>query len=328
MESDEQPPTKKPEEDDEGSTHQRRASAPKPDQESFAPETLASLAIQILSLRGLDLPNTGLKGLPLSNSYYDYEFQDALKRAELLLKATSGRSESIVHAYQLFDEHSEPMTFEDVVRRFKEVGWKNLSSRGPVESVIRTIYSRASEVIDLQIRDFERVISRKAGEAFTVENLRAEFLSSLDAAFSETRLGSFFPYHESIVNKLTEYAIYLLLNDPVIDAPNIRWGRLEPMFGYFTFRSYVWPSGNETGRFRPFELFLHAAQAGIEPEKLIRSNLRTRFIPSPPCATSRPSVLWYHKGAEPVDPEYEEAKKADSARLRIGCEDLPGQSSD
>lgn len=125
----------------------------------FDPILVADFAMKILQLKFRSTQGD-LNSEPISDELIASNFPQALANAEKLLFDASEHPNDRIHAYQLFEEDSAPLSYQDISDRFKDAGWANLSSRNSVKTLCEKILKKAqAEIYDederiLNICDF------------------------------------------------------------------------------------------------------------------------------------------------------------------------------
>ena len=115
-----------------------------PDQGSFPAEVVADLAVKLLQLKSEKFRQR------LDNSKFatdwtlDLECNHAVKRAKAILRLASEQTDEEIHAYQLFSKSSDPMSFADIAKTFKEAGWKWMVHPQTVTTKIEEILDNAN----------------------------------------------------------------------------------------------------------------------------------------------------------------------------------------
>jgi hypothetical protein len=80
------------------------------------PQSIVALAVQMLQPKIQEH-----SGRLLSDPIFDDDFIDSIRRVRWALDVASGRSDDTFHAYQLFDEDAQPMSFQSIADRLAEV---------------------------------------------------------------------------------------------------------------------------------------------------------------------------------------------------------------
>lgn len=113
----------------------------------FDPILVADFAMKILQLKFRSTQGD-LNSQPISDELIASNFPQALANAEKLLFDASEHPNDQIHAYQLFEEDSEPLSYQDISVRFKNARWANLGSRNSVETLCKKILKKAHAEIN------------------------------------------------------------------------------------------------------------------------------------------------------------------------------------
>jgi hypothetical protein len=208
--------------------------------EPFLPETVANLAVQLLKLRPEQLHSEPTTSRGLSDPHLDSCFQDALKRAEFMLKSAAGESDEVVHAYQLFSEGAEPLSFEDVAKRFKEVGWtKRGLGRNTLEDLIRELIVAANEGIQSKLEGYLSDAGRNTGYPVSFENIQCRIQRHIHKMINWTGLRDLVPDSWEIGEKMSEHFLHLITSSLRPHDVGSAMEKYESIHGYSTFLKYV-----------------------------------------------------------------------------------------
>jgi hypothetical protein len=138
---------------------------------SFPPEILADLAVKLARLNTAAPTDDSRRGPRLAAPGFDIIFADALKRAEMLLLAASGKSAENVHAYQLFTEKDGLMSFEEIAGRFSESEWDGMKAPNTVKPVIEELVIAAELEIQKERERREKLVAVRSSYAGGVYHL-------------------------------------------------------------------------------------------------------------------------------------------------------------
>ena len=152
-----------------GSKRSRTGTSASGSKTLLPPEILADLAVKLARLNTAAPTDHSRRGPRLAAPAFDVIFADALKRAEMLLLAASGKSNEEIHAYQLFTEKDGLMSFEEIAGRFSEYEWDGMKARNTVEPVIEELVIAAELEIQKERERREKLVavrSRYAGGVY------------------------------------------------------------------------------------------------------------------------------------------------------------------
>jgi len=205
----------------------------------FPPETLANLAVQLLGLKPEQIKVLLSNGKALSDPLLDRHFLDALKRAESILNTAAGQTDEEVHAYQLFNEGAEPMSFDDITERFKEVGWTKACSRNKVEEYVEMLVNDADCLIDGKLEYYRQLAGRKIGVPVSFENIEYRVGSYVLELISSAYLSDFIPNPWIFSERIAKYFIHLISMHVPLQDDESPMEQHESVVGYSSFPEYV-----------------------------------------------------------------------------------------
>ncbi len=185
--------------------------------DSFPPEVLADLAVKLVRSKRDAPTNNPHSSPPLSSPAFDAEYADALKRAEMLLLAASGKSDEDIHAYQLFTESDGLMSFEEVAARFKEVGWKKMVSGNTVTPVIEKLVIKAEFEVQKERERNDKLISvrrRYPGGLYSVVDRVRRHIRNM---IRRTDLRDLFDHPEQVADAMGNNFLRLMENKILCD---------------------------------------------------------------------------------------------------------------
>jgi hypothetical protein len=204
-----------------------------------APEILANLAVQLLRLKPEQIKIPLATGKALSDPLLDGHFLDALKRADSVLKTAAGLSDDDVHAYQLFDEGSGPMTFDAIKDRFEEVGWTRPDSRSKVEEFIKELLKEANTRIESRLEGYERQLSERRGQLVSLDRIKSNLSRHIAAMIRRSGLRDLVPDGWLVGERVAEVFLHLISRDVPPDNKESPFEQFESQRGYSTFLKYV-----------------------------------------------------------------------------------------
>lgn len=215
---------------------------------SWDPELLSKLAVQILGLdpKGISFPQH--PSFPVAQPKLDQKFFHALKRAELLLNAAAGETDENIHAYQLFREGQGHLTFEEIARRFEEVGWKKLTSRNSVETCIEELAHAAEQVV-LNYLSFamrQQLLVRRAPAS--ISDLKLRLRRYIRSLLRRTLLGNVLRSPDLVSDRVAQYLIAQIEREVPLDGPGTAQEESEAYLGYTSFEDFAF----EPPTFRAF----------------------------------------------------------------------------
>lgn len=235
-------------------------------------DQILNLAIELLRLRS---SNANASPLPsdFTSLKWDQAFQDALKRAELLIRKMDDPNAE-VHAYQVLPP-DQLITAEGIAELFKEARWSGLLSKAPVEKLLQDIHTEMGAALTGDDSTY--------GPDNTAKSAYYRILESFQDLQSSDIVTLVYPHLKEELDLLVE--------------------KLEPATGFkeshailpdnAKHREFInhcyerQRKGEQYGsfirRYRAHSIFLYASEKGLFPKKLIRSRdkLDASFIPYP-----------------------------------------------
>jgi hypothetical protein len=149
------------------------------------PQTLATLAVLLLQPK---LTKIHEAGAALSAHYHDNDFADAIGRAASLLNMATNPVDEDVHAYQIFAEGGDPMSFADIESRLKDIGWSRPSSENTIKAYVEALLRAAHEQIEKWNDDFCMLIGQRMGYRPNLETLRRRLVRHVASMISRSSL--------------------------------------------------------------------------------------------------------------------------------------------
>jgi hypothetical protein len=204
-----------------------------------APETHARLAVQLLGLLPESERTRLVAGTPLSHPSLDAHFSDALKRAASLLHSAAEISDEDVHAYQLFKEGGEAMSYGELEKRFKEVGWPNPCVENTLKPYARSILQQAAGLIQTKLEYYEQRISRRMGYPVSITELEHRVRRHIRTLIYRTSMCDLLPEGREISERVAQYFIHLMTANFPLGNDLTGPEEQECHHGYSTFLNYV-----------------------------------------------------------------------------------------
>ncbi len=268
--------------------------------EAATPVAIATLAVEILNLRPkMDWPIiTGIH-----EPIHDQVFLEALFRAKWLIKQAAGRGAGIVHAYQMFEEGAAPLSPEAVTERLNDVDWK-IGTGNTLDKIAKRLLGKAKTEIEKKIERFEATASAKPRRQSYVEEFALKIYHILETGIDNPDSVDFIKSPDKVQQCKDLLLMELDKNPQYFPAESSDLINAE-LAASCSFLKYVAEGFPDSGRmFRPYELFLFAAQQGLEANSLIRNRakLNRDADPQPPRNTHI-SILHCHRGFEPEQGE-------------------------
>ena len=157
------------------------AAATLPIHENIDPLVLADLAIKISHFKSV----TGSAAAGIQPFRWDDAgLHESLDDARRFLLAAKGAIDEEVHAYRLFSEDEEPMSYDKIAQHFEHCGWKLMTSRNKVESVILDLVASAEKEIQKEREKYLELVAvrhRYAGGVYgLVDQMRERIRAMID----------------------------------------------------------------------------------------------------------------------------------------------------
>lgn len=143
-----------------------------------------------------------------------------------------------VPAYQLFKSGQSPMSFEEILARFSEVGWPRLKSKNTLKTYISKLVREAQTSIEEEIDKLESRIAYQTGHIADLEATTDRVRKYYHRMLTRTRLRSLFADPEQVV----ERGVRALMNEAQKIVDPADWTKKETSdawSAYLTFIKYV-----------------------------------------------------------------------------------------
>lgn len=236
-------------------------------------------AIQRLKEMGFDWAKGGGNG---SNN--PRLFQQVLIEARRFL-AEVDRPTATVHAYQLFQQGAGLQSPKTVEKRFEEVGWK--FSHNTIDDAVNEVMEGVMQAVRREEENLEQLILVRSDAPLKHKIIRETVGYYMTVLVR--RLG--FSLIVTDLEKLTSQVVDLIKSQVEERLPTLTKASLGSIVHDLNYSSkfpeYAAPGfakGSSDRSFRPYEVFLFAAQNGVLPDKLVAKlhHLHPDFIPASP----------------------------------------------
>lgn len=209
------------------------------EEEIFPPEILADLAVKLLRWGGEGAPRGSGSRDTLSSPANDAVFADALKRAELLLLAASGKSNEDVHAYQLFAESDGLLSFGDIAGRFMEAAWTGMTASNTVRDQVEKLVTAADLAVQKERVRHERIVSTVARYPLGVNHLEGRIRNHLRRMIVLTGMHDLFDDPEKVADAMGQFFSKLMVERIPGSLVKSLEAEEESVESYNTFIQYV-----------------------------------------------------------------------------------------
>ncbi len=246
------------------------------------------------------------KGNSLSDPILDPHFADALKRAEALLRAASNLSDEEVEAYRIFHPRGL-MTYKEIEKHFASFGWTKPVSRNTIGPCIEKLLKAAHEKIEQHLPHYEDMLGSATDGAVSFQQVEVQVGNALSNALDKLGIADLISADFDPIRRTARYFMHIVSQK--VASP---WGLTgESYEGYSTFIPYVCGGMDydefqnaDVHRVRPYEIFLFAAQEGLEQQRLVERLSKLTEVPAPP-RWPNGSILWSHDGSSFAQSEAE-----------------------
>jgi hypothetical protein len=203
--------------------------------EDIDPKILADLAIKIIHLKGGNGSAAERQPVRFDNA----GLHDSLDDAKRLLLAAKGVLDEDVHAYRLFSEDDDLMSFEGIAKRFTRVKWHKATSRNTVELIIETLVSAAELEVQKEREKYEEFVSVRLRYPGGVYSLADRAREQVRAMIGDLELEVLFSNPDKVADAMGQFFLHLMGKDITGDWERHLDEEFASVAGFTSFIEYV-----------------------------------------------------------------------------------------